>query len=121
MNDVDKKLINEKLEEIGKYLKIDSGEKDWRRRINKELKETKFSYLIYRVFGSIIMGGAGIIMIIAFFMKGETIFGIEIKENYFHLSMTIVLISFMFSIGGKSELKLDRIKTFILLHDIDNE
>ena len=63
MNDIDKKLINEKLEEIGKYLKIDSGEKDWRRRINnrrinKELKETKFSYLIYRVFGSIIMGGA---------------------------------------------------------------
>ena len=112
--------IDDTLYDLGKFLKIDTNEHDWRKQIDKELKGANLSYKIYRVFGLVIMIGAGILMVVTFFTKGEAIFGIEIKEKYFHSLMLVVFISNFFILGGKSQLKLDRLKTFLLLHDLRN-
>lgn len=121
MNEATKVIIDKKLEELGYYLKIDTSERDWRDQLSKELKGARLSFKFYRALGIFIMTVAGVIMMVSFFSKGETILGIEIKDNYFYGFMTFLLTSNMLIFGGKAELKLDRLKTFKLLHDLEKE
>jgi hypothetical protein len=121
MNETTKVNIDMKLEELSKYLKIDTSEHDCRDQFEKELKGARLSHKIYRAFGIILMAGAGLLLIITFIAKGETILGIQIKDNYFYYFMVFIMISNLFIFGGKAELKADRLKTFKLLHDLDKE
>ena len=121
MNEKTKVNIDKKLEELSKYLRIDTAEKDWRDQLSKELKGARLSHKIYRAMGIIFMASSGIFMIVSFFAKGETILGIEIKDNYFFFFMLLVMMSNLFIFGGKAELKMDRLKTFLFLHNLEKE
>jgi len=67
------------------------------------------------------MGGSIIIALIALGADGGTVLGIEVKEIYFPVFLVIAFLSNLFISHGKMELKKERIKTFLLLKDLNNE
>lgn len=119
MNESGDQIINSKLEELHTYLKIDTYENSWRDDLIRELKSTNINYKIYRIIGLIFMIGSAIMAFIALLVEGETILGSKIKEHVLMAFFMINLISLIFILVGKLELKKDRIKTFLLLHDLN--
>lgn len=121
MQNENKQAINSKLEELTKYLKIDTNENSWEYDLHRELKASTIYTNVFRIIGLIVMGGSIIIALIAFGADGGTVLGIEVKEIYFPVFMVIAFLSNLFISHGKMELKKERIKTFLLLKDLNNE
>ncbi len=119
MNEINEQKINSKLEELQKYLKIDTSENSWEYDLQKELKVTNIYFNIFRVIGLIIMVASAIIALIAFFADDLTILGFEIKEIYLPIFFLIAMLFNLLITQGKMELKKDRIKTFLLLKELN--
>jgi len=121
MKNENKQTINSKLDELTKYLNIDTNENSWEYDLLRALKATTTYTNVFRIIGQIIMGGSIVIALIALGADGGTVLGIEVKEIYFPVFLVIGLLSNLFISHGKMELKKERIKTFLLLKDLSNE
>ncbi len=119
MQEEQHEIINSKMDELSKYLKIDTNENGWHDGLVKELKSTNVLYKIYQVIGLGIMIGSAIMAFVSFLIEGELILGLKIKEHFLMAFFTINLISLIFILIGKMELKKERIKTFLLLRDLN--
>lgn len=85
MNESSEQVIDKKMDEFRKNLKIDINENDVQNSLIKELKRTNISYKIARVIGTIFFGGAAIMGLVALMADGGTVFGILIKEQYLYI------------------------------------
>ena len=112
MKNENKQTINSKLDELTKYLNIDTNENSWEHDLLRALKATTTYTNVFRIIGQIIMGGSIVIALIALGADGGTVLGIEVKEIYFPVFLVIGLLSNLFISHGKMELKKERIKTF---------
>jgi len=119
MQEEQQHIIDSKVDELSKYLKIDTNESGWHDGLVKELKSTNISYKIAKVIGLVFIIGSAIMAFVSFFIEGELILGLKINEHFLMAFFAINLISLIFILIGKFELKKERIKTFLLLRDLN--
>lgn len=112
--------ISSKIDELQKTLKIDTMAKDWESKIKKELRSMTFNYKISRIVSFIFVGAFAILGLVALFADGGTVFGIEIKEPYLYVSIIVTSLSAIIINAGNMQLRMDRIKTFLFLKDLNN-
>lgn len=118
MIESNEQIINTKLEELKRYLKVDTTEKDWENKINKEFRAMTVNHKISRIVSFIFVGGFTILGLIALVVDGGSLFGIEIKEQYLYVSILVTSISAIIINVGNMQLKMDRIKTILFLNDL---
>lgn len=112
--------ISSKIDKLQKTLKIDTMAKDWESKIKKELRSMTFNYKISRIVSFIFVGAFAILGLVALFADGGTVFGIEIKEPYLYVSIIVTSLSAIIINAGNMQLRMDRIKTFLFLKDLNN-
>ena len=121
MNESKEQIINTKLEELKRHLKVDTSEKDWESKVKKELRSMSINCKISRIVSFIFVGGFAILGLVALVVDGGSVFGIEIKEQYLYVSIIVTSISAIIINVGNMQLKMDRIKTFLSLNDLNKQ
>lgn len=119
MKEDNEQTISLKIKELKNDLKIKTEEKDWLENLNKELKSVTTSYKISRAVGFLFMGGFAILGLIALVADGGTVLGIEIKSQYLYISIIVTSVSSIILNAGNARIRMDRIKTFLFLNDLD--
>ena len=119
MKEENEQTISLKIEELKKDLKIRTEEKGWLGKLNKELKSVTISYKISHTVGFLFMGGFAILGLIALAADGGTVLGIEIKNQYLYVSIIVTSVSSVILNAGNARIRMDRIKTFLFLNDLD--
>ena len=119
MKEESEQTISLKIEELKKDLKVKIEEKDCLENLKKELKSVTISYKISRAVGFLFMGGFAILGLVALAADGDSVLGIEIKNQYLYLSIIVTSVSSVILNTGNARIRMDRIKTFLFLNDLD--
>jgi hypothetical protein len=120
MKEENEQTISEKIEELKKDLKIRTEDEDWLESLDKELKSITTSYKISRAVGFLFMGGFAILGLVALIADDGSVLGIEIKNQYLYVSIIVTSISSIILNAGNSRIRMDRIKTFLFLNDLES-
>ena len=118
MNEGQQKIINSRLEELARELKLDLNNEAWEERLRKDLNNTKTYGKIYFASIGVILGISIVIMTIGLIFKGQELFGILIKEKYFDTALLITMVLILGLNYGPLIIKREKIKAFLFLYQI---